>query len=1715
MSASSELHPQRDARPQPAGAGDLPRMDVFVAGMSRGGTTLLANLMTTPPGQWLITEPGITRGDMGEHVRQQALRFGIEIDEREWRAGGAGESARQRFERVLAPRLAGCRWGVKEVNIAGWDELIRRYRPRRIVVAVRDIRDCALSILEKHERQTIGRRDFLWMYERLLDTSRALVKLTRETPAEQLRVVRYEDFVRDPQQRNALSAWLGWSLDGDPSRCLDLFGRESEISRHAGEITPGSVSRAAHEQRPDWLAFADQLVHDAGEYQAFFGYPTRAAESAVSQQPQGGLGRRHRERLLSLLKTGTRVLAWGASEPTAWLARQLPPGAALTCIEHDAQAHRRALQDFGANPQVRLLLREPTGPLGAGATIDEEDEAPLQPFVHAVDGEQFDLVWVDGKARGGCLRAAEKLLAPGGTVVLHDAQRAWYDQAKTRFVAHGHLGSCADAPSAHLWWGGAGEPQPEPAGQGDLPVIVSYYTQDTEYEVEARRLIASCERLGLEHRIVGVPTRGSWEANCNLKAQIVHQVWQETGKPVLWVDADAVMHAAPELLRGTSADFAIRRCRGWEFLSGTCFFNQSLPARRLLERWLARCQRFPRVWDQHNLDLAWEDVASTQPLQTLWLPESYCRIFDLHEERSPGAAVVEHFQASRRLKDKVSRTSTQPRVPPMAPRPEFLDARRATRPRAWMLAPADGVSAARPRPECGLTAVVASLRGVQPAPARVLLLAGGQGVLWRLLCEAGYEPHTLHDNAEQLADALAFAPGRARLGSVTRTLLADDAFDAACCHGLLEFLPDAQVDAALAELRRVVRGTVVIAVNPNPDHEPRWPESSPRDAAWWQARFQAAGFTPAAPPSTSGSTSNLAFVRAAPARPAAAALDGLAAEIDRALRAVFDPARAVIAWGSAEALANAGTDRLPWRLQPVTASAWTLPAAGTPAAGEAWRQVLLVAEGELPSAEVLRRTMLQLWDQGAERLLVVACPAPAQAVAARHALEAQAFAIGFRKSPAYYAVAAYEALHQERGPVLIALERVPDAASRSFPLQALSAERDLHMDMLREVGERSDAHVVRYQLAAQLIRPGDAVLDAACGLGYGSYVLARQSRCASVLGVDGSDYAVRYAELSFAAVERRLRFAKAWLPAGLAELPDQSFDVIVCIETLQHVEDPDGLLACFDRLLKPGGRIIASVPNDWSDDSGKAANPNHLQLYTLASLRTQFERHFDAQTLHLQIASGCKSSRHGRRWTRMPRALRAVPVDTSAAPDAEWWIVAGRKRAAAALPAARPQTQPQAQAQPVPGSELARGLVLAVNCTPPEADPAVPAFWSALSAELAASGWQLVVASTVALEDPALQVIQIPYLLTEFQPPREASGPPPLPSAATVAEVQRWYGCTADEAVAGLANAGEFFADLLDTLRPAAVLGWQSANPVTRVLRRCARDADLPFWSGERGWVRNTLMFDLGDNNALGEAQLGLAAATLRERLAPSPATLALLSRRARDAADLGRYAAAERVDGAALRERLGIPADARVVAFFGHGEPSFALHGGAAGALHELSEGQLKQRLDAVTDELLARGCWLLVQEHPFNRDNGRTLRLKESPRVIALAENVSSVLDAADASLFTLATLQFDAAFLDKPLGLLSRSALYRAGEPPMFGDYADAGAFLDAALDAQAWPRRAERLRRDIGFLYENFLLDIEPAQRRDSAARWARHLTQRARPVDDGMDARIGAFLQKWA
>ncbi|MCG3113611.1 MAG: methyltransferase domain-containing protein [Candidatus Manganitrophus sp. SB1] len=275
--------------------------------------------------------------------------------------------------------------------------------------------------------------------------------------------------------------------------------------------------------------------------------------------------------------------------------------------------------------------------------------------------------------------------------------------------------------------------------------------------------------------------------------------------------------------------------------------------------------------------------------------------------------------------------------------------------------------------------------------------------------------------------------------------------------------------------------------------------------------------------------------------------------------------------------------------------------------------------------------------------------------------EARCFEAGFRKHPGYYRINDYESLNQDGWQIVIPLEKTPEKVLISYPLASLNEERGLHMDMLRDSGERSDAHVIRYQWACDYIKPGDRVLDAACGLGYGSHVIQYMTQAEKIVGFDGSEYAVNYATQSFAYENGQVEYLWGILPDALSSYKDGSFDVIVSFETLEHVADPPALLKEFHRLLSPGGRIIVSVPNNWSDETGRDPNPYHLHVYDWTRLQGELASHFVLEEAFAQTASRCKNSHNGNQWETRPRSFRKVAITEQVPADCEWWLMVAMK----------------------------------------------------------------------------------------------------------------------------------------------------------------------------------------------------------------------------------------------------------------------------------------------------------------------------------------------------------------------------------------------------------------------------------------------------------------------
>ncbi|MBS0558324.1 MAG: class I SAM-dependent methyltransferase [Proteobacteria bacterium] len=136
-------------------------------------------------------------------------------------------------------------------------------------------------------------------------------------------------------------------------------------------------------------------------------------------------------------------------------------------------------------------------------------------------------------------------------------------------------------------------------------------------------------------------------------------------------------------------------------------------------------------------------------------------------------------------------------------------------------------------------------------------------------------------------------------------------------------------------------------------------------------------------------------------------------------------------------------------------------------------------------------------------------------------------------------------------------------------------------------------HLARYAFALELAR-GKRVLDAACGEGYGSAMLA--SAAASVVGMDIAEDAIAHARSRYGA-RPNLRFERSDCTA--LEVTPASFDLVVSFETLEHVAAQEQMIAGFARVLADDGILIVSSPDKrtYSDISGFRNEFHVRELY--------------------------------------------------------------------------------------------------------------------------------------------------------------------------------------------------------------------------------------------------------------------------------------------------------------------------------------------------------------------------------------------------------------------------------------------------------------------------------------------------------------------------------------
>lgn len=181
----------------------------------------------------------------------------------------------------------------------------------------------------------------------------------------------------------------------------------------------------------------------------------------------------------------------------------------------------------------------------------------------------------------------------------------------------------------------------------------------------------------------------------------------------------------------------------------------------------------------------------------------------------------------------------------------------------------------------------------------------------------------------------------------------------------------------------------------------------------------------------------------------------------------------------------------------------------------------------------------------------------------------------------------------------------------SFPYHYLSLYSDVHRELIHS------HYLSILRTSVELLKPftGQKLLDVGCGDGRFCFELRHEN--INTIGIDYS--------------KRAIAFAKAFNPSGKFFVGDITkfsyknyFDIVTLVEVLEHIppNDIEKFVASLHQLIKPGGRLLVSVPS-----INLPIQEKHYQHFTLETLLNHFGNKFD-------LIEGKGHTKSGSAWKR-------------------------------------------------------------------------------------------------------------------------------------------------------------------------------------------------------------------------------------------------------------------------------------------------------------------------------------------------------------------------------------------------------------------------------------------------------------------------------------------------
>ena len=204
-------------------------------------------------------------------------------------------------------------------------------------------------------------------------------------------------------------------------------------------------------------------------------------------------------------------------------------------------------------------------------------------------------------------------------------------------------------------------------------------------------------------------------------------------------------------------------------------------------------------------------------------------------------------------------------------------------------------------------------------------------------------------------------------------------------------------------------------------------------------------------------------------------------------------------------------------------------------------------------------------------------------------------------------------------------------------------------------------HWERYEFAANFVE-GKKVIDIACGPGYGTALLSKKSG-QTTIGLDVDEEVVQTATKNYGHIAK---FQKAdgynW------PIESNSFDVVVSLETFEHLDNPEAFLQEIFRVLKPTGSLIISTPCNETETRFHPPNPFHLREYNWIEMGEYISKYFTIQNRYSQVSKIGKinakinNSLFASIKSKIPKSIKHLLLNSLTATSLkEGEIVAGYK----------------------------------------------------------------------------------------------------------------------------------------------------------------------------------------------------------------------------------------------------------------------------------------------------------------------------------------------------------------------------------------------------------------------------------------------------------------------